>query len=320
MTTFTTQCQTQTVAVSDAPTSPQPTNRVNIAIYLIALHISLAGLLYGLDTGSIGPITEMPQFRESVGEISDITQGIYVSSILLFAALSSIANGYLADRLSRKYTILLGAILASLGALISSAVSNLAVLFVARAIYGLGIGLGFSTTTVYMVEIAPASKRGLLSCMTQLLITIGIAAAYFTAYVSVGLEGSIAWRVPFIVQACTGVILASGIFFIPFSPRWLMQKGREGEALETLRRLRNVDVEDVGGMIAVNREMAEIRNDIQFNERARQSTSYIEIFHKVFSFPIAHNGSQSSGRHFYLSSSWDFNSSRGYLSSVALLI
>jgi MFS family permease len=224
-----------------------------------------------------------------VGEISDITQGIYVSSILLFAALSSLVNGYLADRFSRKYTILLGSLLATLGATISSAVSSLPVLFVARAIYGLGIGLSFSTTTVYMVEIAPASQRGLLSCMTQLLVTIGIAAAYFTAYASVELEGSIAWRVPFIVQACVGVVLASGIFFIPFSPRWLTQKGRGGEALETLRKLRNVDGGDVGGMVGVNREMMEIRNDIQFDERTRQSTSYIEIFHRVWPSPSVDN-------------------------------
>jgi MFS family permease len=107
----------------------------------------LAGLLYGLDTGSIGPITDMPQFHESVGEMSDLTQGFYVSSILLWAALSSFANGYLADRYSRKYTILLGAVMTTLGAILSSSVPVLAVLFVARALYGIGIGLSFSTTT-----------------------------------------------------------------------------------------------------------------------------------------------------------------------------
>lgn len=82
--------------------------------------------------------------------------------------------------------------------------------------------------SVYTLEIAPTSQRGFLSCMTQLLVTIGIAAAHFTAYASVELEGSIAWRVPFIVQAYVGVVLAGGIFFIPFSPRWLTHKGRGG--------------------------------------------------------------------------------------------
>jgi MFS family permease len=280
MTTLTAQLSSQAVIsnISPPPTVP----KFNLRIYLIALHASLAGLLYGLDTGSIGPITEMAQFQESVGTLSDITQGLYVSSILLFAALSSFGNGYLADRFSRKYTLLFGSILSTIGAIISSSVANLPALFVARANYGIGIGLAFTTTIVYLVEIAPAHQRGLLGNMTQLLITVGITVAYFTAYASVELEGSIAWRTPFILQAGTGFIMSLGMIFLPFSPRWLMQKGREIEAAETLRMLRNVDINDTNGMILVNRELAEIRNDIQFDERTRQSTSYIEIFHKVF--------------------------------------
>jgi MFS family permease len=278
------ETSTQVTLATETPPHPiREAKKINYAIYLIALHISLAGLLYGLDTGSIGPITEMPQFRESVGQLSDLTQGIYVSSILLFAALAAFGNGYLADRFSRKYTIMMGAVCCFVGALLSSLSSNLAALFVARGVYGIGIGLTLSTTTVYLVEISPAHQRGLLSCMAQLFITIGIAAAYFTAYASVELSGSIAWRVPFIVQAFVGAVLAIGIFFIPFSPRWLMQKGREPEALETLRKLRNVEIDDVNGMNAVHRELSDIRTDIQFDERVKQSTSYIEIFHKVVS-------------------------------------
>ena len=63
-----------------------------------------------------------------------------------------------------------------------------------------------------------------------------------------------------------------------------MQKGREPEALETLRKLRNVEIDDVNGMNTVHRELSDIRTDIQFDERVKQSTSYIEIFHKVVSF------------------------------------
>lgn len=298
MTTITIQVSAPVVQSQAIPSPTQHQWRrkhANLSIYWISLHTSLAGLLYGLDTGSIGPITEMPQFRKSVGEISDLTQGLYVSSILLFAALSSVANGYLADRFSRKYTIFLGAILASLGAILSSSIPNLVVLFVARAIYGIGIGLGFSTTTVYLVEIAPASQRGLFGCMTQLLLTFGIAAAYFIAYASYTFSGSIAWRTPFIVQACVAIALAIGLFFVPFSPRWLMQKGREAEALTTLRKLRNVEVTDVNGMMNVNRELAEIRNDIQFDQRVRQSTSYMEIFRRVSrSFICSVNSANSS--------------------------
>ena len=147
MTTTTTQIHLHPIVNEpDVVNVPAPPKHTRSRIYLITLHTALAGLLYGLDTGSIGPITEMPQFRESVGKMSALTQGFYVSSILLWAALSSFANGYLSDRYSRRYTILFGAVMGTFGAILSSTVPVLAVLFIARALYGIGIGLTFSTT------------------------------------------------------------------------------------------------------------------------------------------------------------------------------
>ena len=72
MTTLTTRISITLPEEISARTAIPRRKHINVAIYLIALQTSLAGLLYGLDTGSIGPITEMPQFRESVEEISDI--------------------------------------------------------------------------------------------------------------------------------------------------------------------------------------------------------------------------------------------------------
>lgn len=100
--------------------------------------------------------------------------------------------------------------------------------------------------TIYLCEIAPKNIRGTVATMLQLLITIGIAAGYFIAYGSSKLESSLAWRVPFIVEACVAAILSIGMAFMPFSPRWLVQRGRFQEAREVLSRLRqtgNVDEE-----------------------------------------------------------------------------
>lgn len=138
--------------------------------------------MYGIDTGSIGAITQMTQFQDMAGKFSPITQGIYVSSLLLFAGLSSIGDGYLADRLSRKYTISIGAALASIGALMSSLSWKVSELFVARGIYGIGIGIAMNTSVIYLVEIAPESKRGLLASTVQLLITVGIPVGFFSAF------------------------------------------------------------------------------------------------------------------------------------------
>lgn len=118
----------------------------------------------------------MSQFEDKFNSISAILQGLIVSTILLTASLSSIAAGPLSDRISRTRTFALGGLVFGLGSILSSAAANLPMLLVGRCVTGLGEGLFMSTITVYVLEIAPASLRGRLSCLTQLFVTIGVAS------------------------------------------------------------------------------------------------------------------------------------------------
>ncbi|KAH7914667.1 general substrate transporter [Hygrophoropsis aurantiaca] len=242
-------------------------------IYLIALHTSLAGLLYGLDTGSIGPVTQMIQFGDSIGHLSSGKLGIYVSSILLSASLSSLCSGYVSDRISRKYGILTGSLIALLGTVISASAKNVPALFCARLITGIGQGQSISVVTIYLCEIAPQEIRGTVACMLQLLITIGIAVGYFVSYATSRIDSSLAWRIPFIVQACMAAILAFGMLFMPFSPRWLVERGRIEEARAVLGNLRESH--------RVEEELQAIRGSIE-ETRTEDQASYAELFEKRY--------------------------------------
>lgn len=193
----------------------------------------------------------MTQFHASMGHLSSTQQGIYVASILLSASISSLASGNVSDRISRKYGILSGGALTTLGALISAVSPTFASLIIARLITGAGAGQAVAVATVYLVEVAPVEIRGVTACLLQFYVTVGITAGYFVAFGSRNLAGSIAWRVPFIVQAAVALVLTVGMTVLPFSPRWLMQNGRSDEARMVLRELR--DGED-----KVESELAEI--------------------------------------------------------------
>ena len=69
------------------------------------------------------------------------------------------------------------------------------------------------------------------------MATLGIVAGYFTAYGSIHISSSIQWRLPFILMAATAVLLVVSCFYLPNSPRWLLQHGRRGEALRAIERL-----------------------------------------------------------------------------------
>jgi hypothetical protein len=81
-----------------------------------------------------------------------------------------------------------------------------------------------------------------------------------------------AWRTPMIIQGIPAVILCIGLFFMPFSPRLLMNKGRESEALKTLSYLRNLPEDHY----LVQVEFLEIKADVEF-ERAIFAKRFPEL-------------------------------------------
>ncbi|KAJ6560253.1 general substrate transporter [Mycena capillaripes] len=190
------------------------------------LFTALGGLLWGADTGSIGPIIVMSQFENQFGSVSPTVQGLLVSSMIATAALSAVFSGALSDRISRTYTISLGAFVFSVGCAIACSASALPQLFVGRCIAGFGEGIFISSITVYVMEISPTSKRGRTMTTVQLFNTIGVAAGYFTCFGSVKYAGNFSWRLPLGLQAVVAFVLAVGTPFFPHSPHWLLSVGR----------------------------------------------------------------------------------------------
>ncbi len=53
------------------------------------------------------------------------------------------------------------------------------------------------------------------------------------------------WRTAFILQIVPVLVFGVGILFCPFSPRWLMSKGRVSDALNVLTKIRSGDPSDI---------------------------------------------------------------------------
>lgn len=100
------------------------------------------------DTGTIGPITTMPQFYITFGNLSATVHGLVVSTILIPAAISSFFGGHLANAVGRPRATAIGAGVFGLGAAIECASVKLAMLIVGRAVKGVGEGLFLSTLVV----------------------------------------------------------------------------------------------------------------------------------------------------------------------------
>ncbi|KAF2722933.1 general substrate transporter [Polychaeton citri CBS 116435] len=199
---------------------------------------SAGGLLLGIDTSIIGPVTTMPSFTAEFGGLSPSIHGIVVSSILLTAAVSSFFAGQSADKLGRPRALALGTVVFLVGAVLQASAVALAMFAIGRVIAGAGYGLFIGTMGVYICEISPPRLRGPMTTGPQFATCLGLVVGYFTCYGTAELQGSLSWRLPYALLSTVAVAyLVTALILLPPSPRWLILRGRVDEAEKVWDRL-----------------------------------------------------------------------------------
>lgn len=107
---------------------------------------------------------------------------------------------------------------------------------------------------------------GTLLVLEQLSIVIGIVVSYFITFGTRFMSSEWSFRLPFLLQILPAIFLGSAIFLLPFSPRWLAQKGRDDEVLASLSKLRQVPPSDP----RVQAEWLEIRAEADFYREVQE--------------------------------------------------
>ena len=133
------------------------TGRGRGAVVVASAVAALGGLLFGYDTGVISAalLSIAPAFG-----LGDGMQQVVVASLLLGAIAGALAGGRVVDAIGRKRTLLLVAVVFTLGALLSAVAPDVAVLIAARVVLGLAIGASSLVVPTYIAEIAPPAVRG----------------------------------------------------------------------------------------------------------------------------------------------------------------
>jgi len=209
--------------------------RLNIAF--VALTVAIGGLLLGFDSNVISGVS--PFIREYfglTGTSGDLELGWAVSSLGWGAMAGNAMAGALSDRFGRRRLLQFTALLFLGSSLLASLATHFTGFVLARIVGGLAVGGAILTAPVYIAEISPAGKRGSLVSLNQLMIVIGISAAFFSNYVLLGV-GDNNWRWMLGVQTIPATLYFILLLFVPESPRWLLLKGRDEQALQVLSRV-----------------------------------------------------------------------------------
>ncbi|PQE05135.1 quinate permease protein [Rutstroemia sp. NJR-2017a BVV2] len=280
----------------------------NPKILAIAFFASFGGFEYGYQQGVLGQSLVMTRFVDNFPSVvkSSSATGWLTSVLQLGGILGSVSAGVFGEVFSRKYTMFSACCWLILGSYLycGATYHRPQMLYAGRFFTGLGAGTFSGVGPLYNAELSSPELRGFLVSFYQLATILGIMLSFWVGYGSNYIGGTgdaqsnLAWRLPSIIQGIPAICLALGIWWLPFSPRWLIKQGRDSEAIATLAYLRKLP--ESHSVIQV--EYKEIKAECLFEERAfakafprlaekekqnvwmRELAQYINIFRTMDNF------------------------------------
>ncbi len=239
---------------------------------LISLIVALGGFLLGFDSAVISGA--VPFYKITFGlDTGSWIMGFSVGSIILGAIIGNIIAGPLADRFGRKLMLIFTAVLFGYSALASALTDSIIFFISARIVGGLGVGIAILVAPMYIAEIVPRKLRGTLVTFNQLNIVIGISIAYFTNYyIQQNItDPDLNWRWMLGIEIIPAFLYFVLLFLVPRSPRWLMQIGKNEEAIKVLNKVNKPE--------QANLVYNEIENSLNAEED-KSRAKFREVFSK----------------------------------------
>lgn len=195
-------------------------NKNFLYLYFICLIATMGGLMFGFD---IAIISGAVPFIQPYFGWNELQLGWGVSSLLVGAIIGAFGSGVLTDKYGRKNLLIVVALFFAVSCAVTAIAESSSIFIAARLFGGLAVGAASVLSPMYVAEVAPANKRGMLVAVYQLAIVLGILCSYTINYCLHDVDNN--WRWMFATGIFPSILFFTGLFFIPESPRWLYKDG-----------------------------------------------------------------------------------------------
>ena len=138
-------------------------------VYIICTIAALGGLLFGLDQGFIANALPTISAHYKLN-----TQGAenYAAVLAWGSIFGAFLSGFFARFLGRKKSLVFAGFMFTAGTIVSAFLPNIQILTICRFGLGFAVGIASFVVPLYLSETAPASIRGSMGTLFQLMITI----------------------------------------------------------------------------------------------------------------------------------------------------
>jgi len=217
-----------------------------LQLWLSVILIMISTMNYGFDNNSFNSTQAMNPWLQQFGTYDPPTKTYilpgYVSSLFNSLVYVGFATGVfigsvVSARYGRRMTMFIQSCYALITASIIVSSKTLPQLMVGRILNYLYVGMELSVVPVFQSEIVPANLRGFTVSTYQLMLAFGGVVSLSICRGTSDLTTNASWQIPYALFFLIPTIIIILIWFIPESPRWLLTKGREEDALKSLNRL-----------------------------------------------------------------------------------
>ncbi|KAK8055687.1 hypothetical protein PG993_000914 [Apiospora rasikravindrae] len=258
----------------------------NLRILYLWLFICCMGveMTSGFDSQLINSLQFSPPFNSYFGEghmdakgkpaIKPDILGFINACYQLGSILAVPVAPWLAQRLGRRWSIMIGSLIQALGALLQGFAQHVAMYIIARMILGFGILFCIISGSSLIGELGHPKERPTLTAFFNASYFLGAIVAAAITIGTVEIIGDWSWRLPSLLQIVPSLLQICTVFLLPESPRYLVSKDRDDEATAILVKYHAEG--DVHSEL-VHAEIAQIKTTIKL-EMENSKQSWTQLF------------------------------------------
>lgn len=250
-------------------------NRRIIALNAWIVLLLITSSTNGFDGSMMNGLQALDQWKKDFNNPSGGKLGL-LNAIQSIGSLAAYPFApYLSDGIGRRRTVWIGALIMCGATALQTAAQSVGMFIGARFLIGFGLTFAANAAPMLVTEIAYPPYRAPLTSLYNSLWFSGAIVAAWTTYGTFKIHNSWAWRTPSALQGLPSVIQLVLVLFAPESPRWLVSKGRDAEAIRTLAYY-HADGNENDALVRF--EYDEIKSAIEFDQTVAANVGYKALF------------------------------------------
>ncbi|KAF9266151.1 hexose transporter [Marasmius fiardii PR-910] len=181
---------------------------------------------------------------------------------------------WVSDHWGRRWAIVVGSILMIIGAAIQAAAVNFAMFVCGRLVLGFGIPFAIVAASSLIGELSHPKERAIMGSLFNACYFIGSIVAAGITLGTFAMPTNWGWRIPSLLQVLPSFMQIAFIFFLPESPRFLINHDRGDEAFDILVKYH---AEGDRESEFVKAEFVQIEQTLKLERETQERSSWTEL-------------------------------------------